>query len=590
SSPVVLTLPERVETEIGEVITLDAVSEGSVRIAKVSLCKGRIPDALCGKTHTNEGFSDHTYGTLEEQRVFFGGEGINAVFSSENRRGDYYFRVAVKDGNDRVTVNYIPVYVNGATVDCPDHQSFASGYMVALPFRVESDRSLTYTLTIGEETYSGTADGDVTVYSNISSSGQYHGTMVLSENDVVVASKAFDFEVYQKIPMFHEVVEGADPNAYFTCQVKADTKDAFSAAYTIMSFPGDQILQRMGKTLFYHSMGDVLKEGLSNLNYDLSAFQNSDGCFGRYDGAPGDLLLSVFVAEQEEFVCDRASLCAYLKYRLQNADNTETAAMACWGLSCFGIDCSDSLQMIYESSGKTDRVMLYLAEAYEASDNRIYAEKVYADLKKELIEEDGKLHLPDSDDQYNIANTAFMLDLALKLDHEESQGLLDFLVTSDIQIQSGRYLLLSAISRMVDGSDYASMKQDGVKDGYVQLSLRAKDLGDVPSLPTSFMKQNEGIDSVSVGQTADMVVQWEVTENSIYLVYVAETNGTSVIEKDGIVKKKGYAEYVTNAGTAAVSFKTLAAGDRIAPKVYVLDLTTGRMVGCSDESGWKVTK
>ena len=56
------------------------------------------------------------------------------------------------------------------------------------------------------------------------------------------------------------------------------------------------------------------------------------------------------------------------------------------------------------------------------------------------------------------------------------------------------------------------------------------------------------------------------------------------------LKKKGYAEYVTNAGTAAVSFKTLAAGDRIAPKVYVLDLTTGRMVGCSDESGWKVTK
>jgi len=307
--------------------------------------------------------------------------------------------------------------------------------------------------------------------------------MVLSENDVVVASKTFDFEVYQKIPMFHEVVEGADSNSYFTCQVKADTKDAFSAAYTIMSFPGDQILQRMGKTLFYHSMGDVLKEGLSNLNYDLSAFQNSDGSFGRYDGAPGDLLLSVFVAEQEEFVCDRASLCAYLKYRLQNADNTETAAMACWGLSCFGIDCSDSLQMIYESPGKTDRVMLYLAEAYEASDNRIYAEKVYADLKKELIEEDGKLHLPDSDDQYNIANTAFMLDLALKLDHEESQGLLDFLVASDIQIQSGRYLLLSAISRMVDGSDYASLKQDGVKDGYVPLSLRAKDLGDVPSLP-----------------------------------------------------------------------------------------------------------
>ena len=41
---------------------------------------------------------------------------------------------------------------------------------------------------------------------------------------------------------------------------------------------------------------------------------------------------------------------------------------------------------------------------------------------------------------------------------------------------------------------------------------------------------------------------------------------------------------------AAVAAAAVAAGDRIAPKVYVLDLTTGRMVGCSDESGWKVTK
>lgn len=590
ASPIVLTVPERVDTALGENITLDVVSEGSVRVATVSLCKGRIPDALCGNTLTNEGFSDHSYGTMEEQRVFFSGEEISAAFSSVNRRGDYYFRVAVKDVNNKVYVNYIPVTVDGVTVDSPDHSSFASGHMATLPFRLESDRMLDYTLTVGDETYSGTADGDFTVYSDISSSGQYHGSLVLSENDVVVATKEFDFEVYRKTPMFNEVVEGADPDAYYTCQVKADTKDAFSAAYSIMALPGDQILQRMGNTLFYHSMGNVVHGDLSDLNYDLSDFQNSDGSFGRYDGAPGDLLLSVFVAEQEEFVCDRASLCAYLKYRLQNADNPETAAMACWGLSCFNIDCSDSMQMVYESSGKTDRVLLYLAEGYEAAGNRVYAEKIYGDLKKELIEEDGKLHLPDSDDQYNIANTAFMLDLSLKLDHEESQGLLDFLVNADIQIQSGRYLLLSSIVRMVDGSDYAPIKKDGVKNGYVQLSVKSKDLGDIPVLATSFMKNGETIGSVSPGQTADMVVQWEVAENSIYLVYVSETNGTSVIEKDGMVKKKGYAEYVTNVGSAKVSFKTSAAGEGIAPKVYILDLTTGRIVGCSDESGWKVTK
>lgn len=588
---VTLSLPEELVVSLGEPIQAEVAVEGHRRLTVVSLCKGRIPDAFCRGVRTEEGLYDHAGGTLEEQRVFFGEENIEAVFSSANRNGDYYLRVAVKDGNGSVLVAYAPVTVYGVTVDCPEQRSSGAGSKVTLDFSVShSSETFDYALTIGEETYRGEAAGDFSVFTEISASGQYHGELMLYRDEVMVASKSFDFEVYRKAPMFTTVSEGNAEGAFYTCMVKNEVKDSFEKAFEIMDLPGDQILQRMGKTLYYRSFGDVVDGDLSDLNEDLSVFQNADGSFGRYIGAPGDILLSVFVAEQDGFVYDRDSLCAYLKYRLKKAEDTETAALACWGLSCFDVDCSESMAMIASDHGLTDRTLLYLAEGYEAAGRNEEAEKIYGQLEKELTEEKGMLSMPQSEDQYQIANTAFMLDLALKLEKEEAQGLLDFLLSADIRIQSGRYLLISAIVRMVDGDDIAAVKNGRVKKGYTQLSVAAKNLDDVPILATSFLKNGETAASVSVGKTAELHLQWTADENSIYLVYVAEVPGVSVIEKNGLVGKKGYYELVTKGSSATIAFRALSAGERIAPRVYIVDLTTGEIMGRSDESGWKVTK
>lgn len=588
---VALSVPEKLVTAVGDEICAELTVTGDYRLAVVSLCKGRIPDAFCGMVRTEEGLYDHGGGTLEELRVFFGEEEISAVFSTANRNGDYYLRVAVKDGNGNVFVRYVPVTVYGVTVDCPEERSFAAGSMVTLDFSVShSSEAFDYVLTIGEEVYRGEAAGDFSVFTEIASSGQYHGDLVLYREDVAIASKAFDFEVYRKAPMFTAVSEGNADGAFYTCMVKDTVKDAFIKAFEIMDLPGDQILQRMGKTLYYRFFGEVVDGDLSDLNYDLSAFQNEDGSFGRYIGAPGDILLSVFVAEQEDFVYDRDSLCAYLKYRLKKAEDPETAALACWGLGCFDVDCSESMAMIASDHGLTDRTLLYLAEGYEAAGRNEEAEKIYGQLEKELTEENGMLSMPQSEDQYHIANTAFMLDLALKLDKEEARGLLDFLVSADIRIQSGRYLLISSIVRMVDGDEIAAVKNGRVKNGYTQLSVAAKELENVPILNTSFVKDGATVTSVSAGEAVELHLQWTADENSIYLVYVTEVAGASVIEKDGLIGKKGYYEVVTKNGSASISFEAVTAGEQIAPRVYIVDLTTGQIVGRSDESGWQVTK
>lgn len=590
-SAVSLSVPDAVNAEAGETIAFSADLGGAgYRVATVSLSKGRLPDGLCGRTFTDESFAEHTFGALEENRVFFGGEEIAAAFSSENRNGDYYIRLAVKTALGDVFVRYIPVTADGVTVTCPENASIAAGHHILLPFGLSTDDSFDYTLTIGEDVYSGTTDESFSVSVKDLSTGQYHGKIQVFADGNVIASKEFDFEIYGRGPMFTEVAAGSNDNAISSYQVKKGTENAFISAYEIMSLPGDQILQRMGRTLFYDTFGAALGGDLSDRDHDLSSLQNADGSFGRYIGAPGDLLLSVFVAEREEFICDRASLCAYLKYRLTTADNPETAALACWGLSCFGIDCSDSMLMIYNGGGKTDRVMLYLAEGYEAAGNKVYAEKIYDQLSDELIESENMLHMPESEDQYNIANTAFMLDLSLKLDRPESDGLLAFLVDSDIQIQSGRYLLISGILGCVGKNDIAVIENGRVKEGFTVLSIVSADQSDSSVLSTSYSIDGEVVTEAKQGDIAEINVFWEAAPNSIYLVYVDESGDTSVIEKNGLRERKGYFEYVTNLGSANVSFKVGAYGDYVTPTVYIIDLTTGNIVGRSDESGLKVIR
>ena len=586
------TSPGMISADGGETIAFTAETDSvSRRITSVSLCKGKIPGALCGKDLYNESLQDQVYGTLEETRVYFGNEAVEASFSTENRDGDYFIRIASKDLNGSVVSRYVPVKIHGVSLQCPDTLSFVSGRVVTLPFSVDSDESLSYSLTVGEEEYLGTAEGNFSVSVDVSDAGQYSGEIRILKDDTVVASKEFDFAVYQKLPMFYTVQKGSSDQAFLTCRVKKDCADEFLMMFEIMALPGDQILQRMGKTLFYQDFGEQIPGDFSDMNFDLTSLQNGDGGFGRFVGAESDLLLSVLVSEQKDFICDRDSLRAYLQYRLTTADNPEMAALACWGLTCFGYDCSESMAMIEDDGGNGDRVLLYLAEGYEAAGNQKDALRLYKTLKRELKENEIGLCMKDDEDQYNMANTAFMLDLAQKLKQPEQQELLGFLMNTKIENQTGRYLLISCLLNVTDREDIAlAEEKESSGNDDVLLSFVLNDVSDNDSLPTVFSQKGTDVTSARCGEVVDMTVTWEKTNNSIYLVYIRETKGISVVEKNGITARRGYYEWVTDGGSATVSFCAKEAGKAVAPEIYILNLTTGDLVGSAKVNDWKVKK
>ena len=591
AEPTSFDAPERISAACGETIVFSAGSDSfSRRVTSVSFCKGRVPEALCGKDIYNENLHDQIYGTLEETRVFFGNDAVEVGFSTENRSGDYFIRLASKDLNGAVVSRFIPVKIHGISLQCPDASSYETGRVVTLPFFVDSDEELQYRLTIGDEEYLGTAEGRFSVSIGVVPTGQHSGKMEILKGDSVVASKEFSFAVYQKLPMFYTVQEGNVDDALLVCRVKKDCADEFMSMFGIMSLPGDQILQRMGKTLFYQAFEDRIPSEFSDMNFDLTALQNSNGGFGRFEYAESDLLLSVLVSAQKDFICDRASLCAYLKYRLTTADNPETAALACWGLTCFGYDCSESMAMIEDNGGSGDRVLLYLAEGYEAAGNRSEALRLYKTLKRDLKENENGLCFREAEDQYNIANTAFMLDLAQKLKQSEEHGLLDFMMNTKIENQTGRYLLLSCLLKITSAEDISMEVNEPPADDETCLSFLAADPSDAPALASVFTQKGEGVSSVHCGEVVDMTVTWEKTNNSIYLVYMKETKGVSIIEKNGITAKGGYYEWITDGGSASVSFFSEEAGKDVAPEVYVLNLTTGDLVGRAKVTDWKVKK
>lgn len=589
--PLSFTVPADISVATGDTVAFAASANGSSRrITSVSLYKGRVPDELCGRNIYSESFYEQFYGTLEESRVFFGSDAIEAAFSTENRDGDYFIRLAAKDLQGAIVSCYVPVTISGVSLRCPDTSTYAAGHHVRLPFFVEGGEELDYRLTIGERVYQGTAAEDFSVVTDITDAGQYDGKMEIRKEDSIVASKSFHFSVYEKQPMFYRVQEGKADNAFAVCRVKKDDADAFLTMFEMIALPGDQILHRMGKTLFYQAFGETAPGDHSALNVDLMSLQKSDGGFSRFEYGESDLLLSVLVAEQQGFSCDRDSLCTYLKYRLTTADNPETAALACWGLSCFGYDCLESMVMIKDNGGNNDRSRLYLAEGYAAAGNREAALGLYKTLKRELKEKENGLCMGDADDQYDVANTAFMLDLAQKLNQPEAEGLFDFLMHTKIENQTGRYLLLFCMVKDVAAESIVAGNETGSDDDTTLLSFVAEDAADAPALATIFTQNGEMITAMDSGDMAEITLNWETTNNSIYLVYIKAPKGVSVVEKNGITAKQGYYEWITDGGVASVSFRADEVGKGVAPEIYVLNLTTGELVGRADVNDWKVKK
>lgn len=587
-SPLSVDAPAGLTSQNGKNIVVNGtINGGSLQMTVVSLYKGMLPPAAAGKDVFGEGCGYSGSGELEESRVFFGDASFSAAFAAENRDGNYFIRIWSRSVDGATVSRCLPVSISGVALSGAYEDWFAAGSPVDLGFRVQTASELNYTLTLNDDlVFTGSCDGDFTVATDISAVGNYSGTLVLSDGKNVVATLSVAFGVYQAEPVFYEVSAGYDKNAKLVYEVNQNDDAAVAKLFELTLSAGDQIHQQIMKTLFYSALGDNASYLVQDIDDNLLPLQNSDGGFGRYDGAESDLFLSVLVSEERDFTYDKASLQSYLSYRLSTATDADTASLACWGLCQYGLDCTSSMKELAGDHNLSQRGELYLAESYLAAGDRNNAEKIYRRLQNKLSNDGDKQYLTDADEQGAIVNTALMLDLALKMDREEKDALLSYLMDADIQSQTGRYLLELAILRMVDTDGITLATSDKASAGHSFLSLKGSDQK-LDALASKFYVDEKEVSSVRVGDIMKMEINWEDKENSIYLIYIMSGGNLDLIQKNGIKTEQGHLEFITAENSASFDLKAKHAGD-ISCFVYVINLTTGEAVGYANASGIEV--
>ncbi len=581
--------PSSLTSSHGKDIVVNAVLGGEAQITVVSLYRGTLPFSSAGVAVYGEGLYEIQGDAPEENRIFFGNQAVDAAFSGENRDGDYYIRIWSQEADNNTVSRYIPVSVDGVTLLRAYEPCYAAGKAVSLPFYLDTRESLGYELILNDElSFAGDCEESFTVDTDITEAGAYSGTLRLTDGKNTVASLPVNFTVYEKEPVFYELSDGFAADAKIVFSVAKSDATAVKTLFTQALEPGDQMLQRMGRTLFLTALGENAAYLINDIDDNLLLLQNSDGGFGRYESSESDLLISVFAAAQEQFSYDKAALKRYILYRLTHADNQETAALACWGLSCFGVNCEKSMAELADDNALTLRGKLYLTEAYLAAGDEVSGEAIYKQLKRKLVETDGSYRFNDSNAQFNIANTAFMYHIAVAMDQEERDGLLAFLLDADIQSQTGRYLLELGLLKTVDTETISVASDSEAAAGTALISLLPAATDDVTALKATYTVNGEVTNSLRVGDVAEINISWESAENSIFLIYMIPHQQISWIEKTNMNCRKGCWQWITAENSASVSFRVTHQGSLVSPTVYIINLTTGGIVGSTAESGIEV--
>ncbi len=573
----------------GDTVDISAEFIGSsCRVMTADLFKGSISPMLCDRDCYDEGLCDRYNGVSEEHRVVFHEQSLIASFSTLNRSGDYFLRLAAETYDGTIVTRYIPVKIVGCTLTAPESVSVAAGKSWTLPFRVRFEDDVEYTVTLGGQSYEGEGSGQIDPDMNALSAGIYNGLISVSYGGEVIAEKAIRVEVYEKRPMFAVAAEEKDQHSFAVYAVADADFEIFESIFNTVLLPGDQILQRMGSVLFYNRLGKDLGWDASVLRNDIYDCQESDGGFARFVGGESDLLLSVLVAENDDLVYDKENLKTYIRSRLLSAGNDTTAVLACWGLCCFDVDCSGIMAEIAEKEHLDDYTLMYLAEAYVAAGDMKTAKRLYDQCYDRFVT-DAVLKGDPVADQTVITELCVLLDLCGKIEAGDEDVLISSLLKADIENQTSRYLLLSQLLEKVKSEQIQLLTDDLIPNGKKALYLNGYEPPVIGELNVDFTNVN---DPLRVGDYADVALSGnaDTAGNSIYLIYAKDQNGARVADVHGFRSVRGYHEYVTNDTGVELVFRADAEGNDVMPRVYIYDLTRGEVIGSVDAKGLKVIR
>ncbi|MDO4542827.1 MAG: Ig-like domain-containing protein, partial [Bacillota bacterium] len=294
--------PDSYELMAGEALEIEVtVSGGYNNSVSAQLYKGVLPAAAAGKSFYNED------PLVPQEKAIAGYINTNGyfTFTTNALKGSYYLRLLAEDRWGNSLCRYVPVEIkDGGAIFVSTRYFYAEGDEIVLDFSVEG-QELTYIVFLDDEQV---AEGEVDKHTSLSLGtpevGVHQGFIELYSSRALVDRKAISFIVYKPESGFMAISDEATEASAELYAVAHDEKEYFKKLFSYNLFPGNQLLQVMGRNEFYGALGENAGILSTYINNDFYGFQNEDGSFGRLPGAKGDLLLSALVAMDKDALYD----------------------------------------------------------------------------------------------------------------------------------------------------------------------------------------------------------------------------------------------------------------------------------------------
>lgn len=520
---------------------------------------------------------------------------------TEGLAGDYTLRLYVRDEKGGCVVRYWPVQIEKTTSLRGDFNAeFLYGDKAQLHFYSDAGDaddgapSLRYQLSLEDGAI--TREGDVTGSFDVDlgeelAIGDYAGEVLLCEGDRVLERHDLALVIYGEEPLFYDVVtsETVPPvdDDYLTLAVPAAEAAQWQALFDIHLLPGSQLLQLVGRADFYRAMGETAAYFAPYAQVSIADHQNNDGSFSRLPGGRGDLLISALIAKNDQTSFQPSSLRAFIRQRLATVEDNYALTLAFWGLSLLGEPPLQAMKNHRDNENLTYLEQLCLSEAFLAAGDLAEAERLYNRLLRKTETNEQGRYLPVGDD--TALATLLMADLAIELNREDVDAFLAYAMSLQLDTLTNRYLLSSCLLRQIDFAAARPFNGKLAADEMV-LSLREKTEIEVPGVTARFIADDAVVSEVFVGDMVTTYVNWSTSygNNQLYMLYFLPAKQVALFENDRLFIARGRAYQITNDNNASFLLKTLAAGDDVGGNIYVINLTTGMILGITENKGLTV--
>ena len=306
NTPLTLNTEEGYTVNSGENLEVIASAIGESTVIRAELYEGILPVALLGRDFTQ---ASDIMAESQPLAAFINSQGY-FVFNTKGLSGNYYLRLLAQAENGAALCRYLPVSImNGGQLVTGLADFYRQGEAISLNLALNGGDDLAYEVLLDDvQVDDGAAEHDVIVDLGTPELGRHICKVNLSRSGLTVASEVLEFTVYSAEPGFMAVSDEPTDSAAEIYAVPGNEAAYFQKLFAYNLFPGNQLLQVMGRQEFYSSLRDNSGLLATYINNDLSSYQNADGSFSRLPGAKGDMLLSALVADSGGVEYDKGDL------------------------------------------------------------------------------------------------------------------------------------------------------------------------------------------------------------------------------------------------------------------------------------------